>query len=552
MRLYRSSFAAAIILAVQLVSYVYCVHAQVSAPTIGVISIAPVDRLMSDVSYLLKASNVPELGGIAVMMANTYTNGLDKTRPAGLMIKLVDSQPIPLAFLPILDREKFFGALESAGLAADDLGSGMFAFDAGGQQLFVKENAGWLFVSQKQDSLADLPVNPAAPLAKLAERYDLAVRINVQQLPADLRKLAIDQMRSGFERSLAEQSGQTDEEKALAEEMGRASLAQIENLIAETEEVVIGWGVEQGNQKTFIELGSQFVAGSELAQQVAQFQNVTSDFTGLVFPGAAITARMTSPVAEKDKALAKNNLRNAMRQLESQIDRGEKLPPEAAAAIKKFAAGLSSILSKTIDDGKFDGGASVTLSDNKLRAIVGGHVADGKSLATEIKQLVASVGSTPGFPKFEFDYATHKNVALHRASLSIESADPQARQVFGDSLNLVIGTADKSFFVAIGPDGEALLKQAIDNAGSGKAAKVSPAEMTLNIGQILQFAQHIRANPALEMAIQNIQQYSDKDRVQVQSTVLTRGLLYRVSIDEGVLRAVGASAKAASGGGPGF
>jgi hypothetical protein len=547
MRSYRSLMAAVAIATCWLGTLATPLRAQDQA--VAVVSIAPLDKLLQNISYLTRAVGVPEFGGIANMMTRQYTQGLDGSRPAGVMVQMVDNQPLPLAFLPIKDREQFFSALAGAGIIPDELGDDLFSFDAGGRSIFVKDAGGWLYISQQEEDLENLPADPSTQLGDLPARYDLAVRLNVQAFPEDLRQLAIDQMRTGFERSLAEQSGQSADERAAAEEMGRASVEQLEQLIRETDRVLIGWTNDPKQQRIAIDVAAQFIEGGEFARQTALMENVTSNFTGLLIPGAALTTRFTSLIADKDKALTKNNLKTLTSQIDKRIDDEGGLPTNAKEALKKFSRGVMQVVGATIEGGKLDGGAAVSLSDAKLQAVVGGGVADGRALEREVKALVDSLNL---HSNVQLAYDTYKGVTLHRANIPVNSNDPVIARVFGNEVRVVIGTADKAFFLALAPDGDAILKQAIDRVGSTQNVKVNPAELIAEVGQIIQYAQTLSPNPAMDVALQTIRDYDGKDTIRVTSSVIPRGGVYQLSIDEGVLKAIGATARAGQGGGRGF
>ncbi len=53
--------------------------------------------------------------------------------------------------------------------------------------------------------------------------------------------MAVGQLRAGYERQLAQEQGQTADEKAAAEQMGKASIEQIERMLKETDQVL--WGL---------------------------------------------------------------------------------------------------------------------------------------------------------------------------------------------------------------------------------------------------------------------------------------------------------------------
>ena len=172
---------------------------------VALVSITNLEKLLGDASYMLRACNVPEVGGFVSVLATQYTQGLDRARPLGLMVSLDAGNPVPVGFLPIADRGAFFDALAGIGVEPDDLGDGLFEIAAGGNAIFVKDSNGWLYISQTEEALDKVPANPLAVLGDLPKKYDLAVKVNLQALPADMVDMMTEQIRGGFERSMAEQ-----------------------------------------------------------------------------------------------------------------------------------------------------------------------------------------------------------------------------------------------------------------------------------------------------------------------------------------------------------
>ncbi|MCA9193188.1 MAG: hypothetical protein KDB03_15555 [Planctomycetales bacterium] len=519
------------------------------AQQVATVSIAPLDRLLGDVKYLLGAANVPELGGMALMMAKQATNGLDTTRPAGVSVMLEGQMPSVLVFLPLKDRATFFSALASMAIEPDDLGNGVYEVIFNGPPIYLKDGGNWLFVGQTEDSFGDLPSDPSAALGTLPQRYDIAVSLDLQALPSDLKEMLLAQMRAGFERGMEEQRGQSDEERAAARRIGEQSIAQIERLLSETEKFILGWAAEPSNQRTFLDTGAMFIPGSELANQVEASKSLTSDFAGLASSDAAIRLQASSFIPETDRELAKGNLQNAISQIKSALDQNSNMPEEAKDLILEFAKGMIRVTEKTIDDGKMDVGASVHLGESSMTAIMGSSIGDGSELANELKKFVAGLPQAAEVPTVKFDYAKHGDYSLHQMTVPVKIADPKAKEIFGDSLNIVVATADKSFLISYEPSGDSQIRSAIDRLGSNRGGKATPFHLAIEVGQILKFAQSIDSHPALDVAINAIVKYAGKDRVELTGSIIERGAVYRLSIDEGVLKAIGSAAKAGNGGG---
>lgn len=522
-------------------------RAQQPQRPVAIVSISPLDRFLQDTSYLLKACNVPEVGGLVSIMANQYTQGIDRTKPLGMSVTLDGQIPNAMVFLPLKSRDDFFGALAGMGIEPDDLGDGLFEIDANGQKLFAKDSDGWLFIAQTEEALTTVPADPAKLLGNLPQQYNLAVKLDIQALPADMKQMAIEQMRIGLERGMAEQlRGMSEEEQAKAKELSEANIKQLEQMINDTDRVIVGWNTESSQQRVNIDVGAQFVAGSKLANQMAELNNLSSNFTKLVAPSAAAQFRFTSKISEEDKASQIMNLHNSIAQLEKQI-------PEADEAVAKdILRGLTKVIEQTIQEGIFDGAGGISFDDDTFRAVVGGAVADGHALEAELKNIAAAVKDKKDAPQFKFGYGEHKGMNLHSVQFPIKSNDRSVQKVFGDSLMVHVATGEQAYVIAIDPTGDAALKQAIDRIDSSQGEKVTPLDGSIEVAQILQFAQFIAPNPMIENALKTVQQYSGKDKVQVAGRVIERGALYRLTVEEGVLRAGGAAAKGANGGGGGF
>jgi hypothetical protein len=297
---------------------------------------------------------------------------------------------------------------------------------------------------------------------------------------------------------------------------------------------------------------AQFLEGSKLAAQCDAMKSLKSDYTAFKLPNSSAYFRATSEVTEQtDKDVMKQNLSNSMKQLETQIEDGN-VGDDSKQMVMGLLAKLQELLEKTIDEGTFDGAGSVSVADNTLRALIGGRIADGRMLEQELKDLVAGLPSGPSTPKAEFDYETFEGVTLHRLTVPVKIADPGARKVFGDELKVSIGTADKAFMISLDPAGDASLKAAITAMSSGTAKAANPFEAVMEMTQILKFAQAVSPNSMLDIATSAIEQAAGKDKLQVLGSMIPRGQIYRLTIEEGVLRAAGATAGAGARGAPGF
>jgi hypothetical protein len=521
------------------------VRAQQATAPFATVVIAPVGQTMKDVSWLLTAVNFPEISGFVEIMGESYTNGLDKSRPLGVLVSMDNGMPSPLVCIPSKDHKVFFEALEQAGMSADDLGDGLYEFSVGPQLVVAKVANGWIYVGQSEDAVENTPKNPGEmfSIRDLDKRYSLAIRLDLKELPENMKDAAIENLRSGFENAMEQQSaGQSEEQQAMAKEMGEVQMAQLEELINSTQELIVGFAIDRQKQQISLDGALQYAAGSKLAKQMESQGKLKSDYTGLVLPGSSVEFRVTSLATnEDDKKIAKQSFRNSMKQAESQLENSN-APEPIATAVKKFLRGFGEVFEKTIDEGVIDAASSVSVADDTLRILSGARVADGRKVEKEVKDLIGALPKSNDVT-VDFDFAKHNGFNLHRVNAKIPSGNEEAQAAFGDSVQVFVATGEKSVIFCLDPTGEAGVKAAIDAMAAKKAVEVSPFTGIVRVASLLGFAQTIKPNPILENVIQAFSQFKDKDTVSINSTILPRGMITRVTIDEGVLKSIGTAAK---------
>jgi hypothetical protein len=514
-----------------------------------VVSIAPLAKTMPDISYIMRSAGAGGVSGMMSAMVNTYSAGLDNKRPAGVLVSMGEDQtPIALAFLPLSDLDAFFASFETTFGEPDDLGDGMHAMTVGQQTVYALEKGEWLFVAQQEEQLESVPADPAALLTKLSERYDVGIRIDVNNIPETMKDMLISQIRDGYERGLAEQArNQSEEQAALTRATGEQSVKQIEEMMKDTEQVVLGWAVDQSSKKTYMDVGVQFVAGSRMDKEIQQLSNLKTEFAAFQNPESPFAMRMTSVMtkenAEQVMPTIRASFENALKEIEKN---GEN--KQVTEKVTTFFKEIQKSLEATLAEGIVDGGAIVNF-ENGLHVVAGGRVADGKALAKSFKDVSTSFAGEPNAPVLKFDASNYKGVTFHTGTMAVPSqADDTVREIFGDNVSFVIGTGDKSAYVAIGKDCEAQLKAVLDKNATGLTGDITPLEMRVELGPVLQYVQQVRENPMIDKVVKTLEKYSDKDSILMSTRVAPRGMMYRFTVEEGVLRGAG-SAQPAQGGG---
>ncbi len=508
-----------------------------------VVSVSSVDRLLSDIGYLTRAAGSPEMGGLVTLMAGQYIQGLDTKKPAGMFLTVQGPIPTGVGFVAVSDFDVVLQKIEETlREPPQDLGNGVRKVELQ-RNVFFKEQQGWVFFSNDIANLADLPADPSQLLDGLHEKYQIAVRVNLQNIPQGLREMALTEMKAGFERSLAEESDA--DARALQQQMGRQYLQNVEMLINDGDEITLGLAVDAERGATFLEASVNVLPGSKLARQVAGLAETTSAHTGFLLPDAAATFHLTTPVAPDDVEQARFMLQTMRKKALEEIDKDEDLPnPQAKATAKQIVGALIDVIQKTVEAGKLNGGAALMLAPQQVQLVAGGFVADGRAIEREFETLIelARSDEKAKLEDVRMRAEQHGGVDLHTFTVPVPADEEDARKVFGDKLAVVVGTGPQSVYIAFGKDCVGLLKQVIDNSAAGEQQTL-PVSLTLALAPTLEFAATLDDNPAAAQLAEALKRNAGKDHISLTVRPIERGVAYRLEVEEGVLSLIGAATK---------
>ena len=518
---------------------------QIAQPAV-VVSIASVDELLANVGYLTRAAGTPDVGGLITLMAGQYVQGLDTKRPAGLFVDLAGPMPTGVAFLPVADFGAIIAKIEEQLGEPEDLGNGIRKI-ALQREIFFRERGGWVFVSDSIANLENAPRDPTATLGDLPSKYEIAVRLNVQRIPLQLRQMAIAQIREGFEGSLA--NALETEDREFQEQFGRRGVENVVSFIEDSETVTLGWGVKSDEGITFIDVDVRARPATKLAERFALLDGGTTGFSGFLLPGAAAHLHFTSTATKEDIDQAKLMLKMVRKKVNQEIDEDDDLSTDAARREAKDIVGtLLDVAERTVDAGKFDGGGALYLNEGKLQLVAGGTISDGKAIEDALKRLVKlakSVENDPNLDKIRFNAESHRGVDLHTLTVPLPADEDDARRVLGENLPIALGTGGREVYLSFGQGSLTRLKAVIDQSASAGAVPAQPLTFDIALRPILSFAASIENDPAVTMLADAL--VDGQDHVSVTATAVPQGFSYRIQVQEGVLKLIGQAAKLQAG-----
>jgi hypothetical protein len=517
--------------------------------SVVVVAVNSLDTLIPNIQHLARTTGFGAVAGTVSTMVNQYSAGLDRTRPIGVFMDLDEAgQPAPVGCLPISDLTAFFDQLSVFG-EANDLGGGLYEFSLG-SPIYAKKMGDWLYVAQSEDALEDVAANKALGLVKMVKSYDIRVQLNPQNIPDEMIDFLVGQMQAGLEQGMAAQRENMDAEEAAATQAASEQMIeQIQEGIEGTERIVLGIAVKKAEKKTIIDVGSQFVADSKFAKQMEKAKASKTAFSGIPQDASMMTLQTLQLVEAEDLAQLEKTLDASLKTAFNSIDEKSD-DPQSAAKVKEFISKAVDILIESAKQGKLDSAVDVNV-ESGLNIVASIAVAEGAKVEMLASEIAKEVSKDKGPFQLQIGTGKHAGANLHKATLKLPpEADAAARKIFGDSVNIAIGTTPKAVHLAIGKTCDASLKSALDRSASKPSGQAEMVKMRFALTQLLNYIQTIESTPISEAMLSASS--AGNDRVMIDTTPIDRGAVFTLSLEDGVVKAIAAGVRAGQNAGGGF
>lgn len=522
--------------------------------TIAVVALSGYDNVMANVNYFGGLAGQPEAKQTIEGMLNLFTQakglaGVDKTRPWGVVLQTDGMQFVPVGCLPVTDLNELLDLALGFGVVADDAGDGVKELAMEDRSLFVKQVGEWAFFSQSSEALANAPSDPMAVLKPLSEKYTVGVQVKVPNVPEMYRQIAEQQMRQGVEQGLERLPDETDEEYDARKEMTEAQVENLVQMIQEVDELTFGWATAPDQKKTYFDFMMTALPDTKTARQLAAGSDSKTNFAGFMQEGASATALIAQQVppemVQEQAEQMKTMLQTVRQQAAKAIDEGNELPNQNAKdAMKSAIDDFLSALEATVMTGKTDVGAVLNIKPDSFTLVAGGYVVETGKIESGLKKIMALAEQDPNFPGVKWNAESYGGLSFHTVEVPIPDHEEEARQMFGDKLNVAVGLGSEAAMLAIGKDNMAAAKKVLDESKSQPNKEVKPAVMSVSLAAVMKvaaaFADEEEA-PQVKMISDMLEaQSGNLDHLRFEGEMIPNGVRYRLEVEEGVLKAIGA------------
>lgn len=504
-----------------------------------VLTVASLNKLMRDVNYITGVAGQPQFGGMFSMMAGAFAQGMDLDQPIVVMVPMVNGTPQPIIALPTSDIATVLKRLEAQTGPVDKLDDGTLVVTVNQTTLYIKQAGERAYAAQDRDALGLAPADPSGMIKGMGNAYDLAVRLQVQQVPAEVRDILMDQLRQGFEQAMSQQK---DAEST--REMAEGSIEQLEQLVREADELNFGLNIDESARNIAIDGSFTALPGTQLAAIYGGQNPIPSSFASVIRDDVAAYFHSAASISPEAIDQASAGIESSMAMLKGAMANEGNLPPEAQQKIESYVGRLTEIVSASLSEGKSDFGGMLVANSEKLQFVMGAFVADGNEVAKLAKDLATEIPDDPRAPRFMFDIGKSGNVTMHMIEADVPPQADEARTVFGDKLQIHIGTGPQSLYLAVGKGSESVLKQFIASGATNDDGRRPLGQFKLSLLPILEFARSVESNAGIDAVINAVSGSPGGGQVDIVSNTIDNGASSNIKIGEGLIKAIGAAVAA--------
>jgi hypothetical protein len=519
--------------------------AQAPKPVV-VVSVASLKKNLDDLAYGCRLAGAEDAGKSITFFANALSAGIDRQRPAGLIVVPKPGDFHAVAFVPLeADGLKTILNIHKEQLGEPrDAGGGLLEIGNGPRTAFVKEQNGWAFVAESKEHLSGLPQDPASLLGEMPQRYNLAAKVLIQNIPAEVRQMIVDEIKLGMERMAAAQRGEGGPNlQQQIRNLSGVYLASIDRLFNEIEEVTLGIGLQAESRSAVVEVLQVVKAGSPAAKAIADTAALKPAFShAFMLPDAAMSFQgrgATDPQSVRDAQAMLKGLGDTLRK---QIDDAPDIPADKREPVKELMTQYVDFIGKIIATGKAEGGGTLLLQPGSLAFAFGLTIPDAASLEKLLNSALALGKDIPDFPKLEMNVATLGDLKIHRL-LTPPIPEPEAAALLGERLEMLIAVGPKHAYLVGGKDARGLLDKLVAAAATPPRDDLPQMELQVSLVPILRFAQSIGENPIVGQVLRALEN-AGKDQILFSSRIQQRQTITRFEVQEGILQAIGQTVKA--------
>jgi hypothetical protein len=536
-------------------------EAQPGAPATGemktfaLVAVNSYQKLMGSVSFLGSLVGMPDANRVAEaqvlqLIQDKGLGAIDKARPWGALLQTDGAGFSMYGLIPTAKPDDLFAVVAANGIAVNQTPTGLRQLNLpNGMTVFAKSDAGWTLISESEQSLARTPADFQADLTRLANEYDIGVRLLVSNLPEMARQMVLGGIRSGAEMALRPQPGETPEQTDARRQAAEARIKDFEQIFQEIDKLTVGMKIDTQGQKAYFDTAIEAVPGTDLGKQMQAQGESRTNFAGFRQSNAAAMltfASQTDPASSQELRQSRDEIRKS---LHAAIDNDENVPAPMREAFKSAGDDFLDAMLATAEAGRVDAAASLLANPDSLTFVAAALVKDTDKLVSGLKKLEAAVKQqSPDAPGIQWNASQQGGVAFHTLNVPLPpDADESLRRMLGGELSVALGIGQETAYLAIGRDHMAAVQKAIEASRAEPNKSVPQFELALSLKPLLALAAAQATDPDAKTTLQMVgttlqNDPRGRDHIRILGEAIPNGSRMRFEAEQGAMQAVAQAA----------
>lgn len=499
-----------------------------------IVNVASVERLLNQAVFAFEEGGRPELAetlGAGLAKINDL-KGIDRRQSMGVMVFLSKGiVPVPenVAYVPVKNIDELLKTLEIGPLTTKKVGDNQYEIVSGTRKWQVLVRRDYAFVAETREALDHDLGDPAAFSSKLAKAFDIGAVLDLTSLTQTTRDIFAGTFRAKAESDLQRRDNEPVAAHRMRRAVGMQRLEFLEQLLAQGEQVTLGWRTSQDEKSSALELQVSAKPGSEFANTFNELRGTRTHFANLLSGRPPLTVAASLKLDKSNRKLWKELFTGMELRLLERLSIAADSTSEPAPSVRE----LSKTLQAAIESGHLDAVVQFVGKPPGPFVLVGGmRVNDSIQAANALRGIFQGLPGTKLAPETQLSAFTHKGIEFHR--LQIQQNE---ESLYGGKPSFYFGAGESVVWFAVGCDeATAELKKAIDRVSEPirEASAATPFQIAVNLSDWFEI---IDPRKRMSLARQALTDSKDTLRVDLQGT--SDGAKLRIRFDEGFIRLVG-------------
>ncbi|MCY2962728.1 MAG: hypothetical protein NT069_03600 [Planctomycetota bacterium] len=517
-------------------------HAQGGAKgPLVIINAASFERLMSQAVTTFEAAGRPELaetlgGGLARV---NDLKGLTRNQSVGVMIYLNGLSPSAVAYVPVKNIGDLLKTVELAPVTTKKISETQYEIMGQRQTIYVRLQGDYAFVSNESAALDGEIPDPVQVTRRLSAQYDLSAAINLKGLDPNTRSLFYNIFKAQAENGLQRRDNEPEAAYELRRAEGERTLASVEILLNQGDEILVGWTVSQAEKVAALEIVTTATPGSEYASYFNELKGARSRFSNLLNTQSPLSVSMSWKLDKPSRKSLRKMLAVAQKEMLGNLAKGDDTAADQDHPIRQ----LVQVLDATFVEGHADLIAQMVGTPPGPYSLVGGiKMNDSGTLTKALEDILGRLKGRPQFSDVRLNASTHKGINIHRLEPAQTGSGENRDRMFGGKPAIYLAVDDQVLWFAVGADNAPVeLKRAIDRASEpAKDGTTIPFQLVMNFASWTEiFDPEQRTTGFAGLARKSFSKGGDSLRLEVLP--ITDGARFRIQFDEAFLRLAGSA-----------